>query len=188
MWDASTRIVSLPIYLRNKFLLPTIFSAIFLMSTSVTAFLFWKAAYLQCRMDLNPKFESILKNCRLAKAHILAPTIVEFFKDFFLFVREALFQVLVVSCHIAKQFLHFFGVDSAIFLRNYVSVPKFVDDRLHTNTTSCKTISSALALILFISATHLSASEAFNSSSMPRSLARLATMASTISLACTSIS
>ena len=71
--------------------------------------------------------KSILKDCCFREAHILAPTIVELFKCFFLLVGKAFLQVLVMPCHIAKQFFHLFGVGSAIFLRDNISVPKFVD-------------------------------------------------------------
>jgi hypothetical protein len=46
----------------------------------------------------NPRteFESILKYCCFTKAHLLAPTIVELFEDFFLIIGEAFLQVLVM--------------------------------------------------------------------------------------------
>ena len=42
------------------------------------------------------ELECVLKDSRLAEAHVLAPAIVELFEDFFLLIGEALFKVLVM--------------------------------------------------------------------------------------------
>ena len=41
------------------------------------------------------------------------------------------FQVLMMPCHVAEEFLHLWGVGSTILLRNYVSVPQFVYYNFH---------------------------------------------------------
>ena len=69
------------------------------------------------------ELEGILEDGCFGEAHVLAPAIVELFEGFFLLVREALFEFLVMPCHIAEEFFHLRWVGSAIFLRNYVSVP-----------------------------------------------------------------
>ena len=75
--------------------------------------------------------ERILEDGLFGEAHVLAPAIVKFLECFFLLVREALFQFLVMPCHVSEEFLHLRRVRSAILLRNYVSVPQFVYHIFH---------------------------------------------------------
>ena len=67
--------------------------------------------------------EGIFEDGCFGEAHVLAPAIVELLKYFLLLVGEALFEFLVMSCHVAEEFFHLWRVGSAILLRNYVSVP-----------------------------------------------------------------
>lgn len=96
--------------------------------------------FLFCRIRLHLHCQSrselkrILEDGCFCKAHVLTPAIVELFECFFLLMREALFQVLVMPCHITEEFLHLLGISSAVLLRNYVSVPQFfyhIFHRLH---------------------------------------------------------
>ena len=50
--------------------------------------------------------EGIFEDGCFGEAHVLVPTIVELFEGFLLLVREALFQVLVMPCHVSEEFLH----------------------------------------------------------------------------------
>ena len=67
--------------------------------------------------------EGVFEDGCFGEAYVLVPAIVKFFEDLLLLVGEGLFQVLVMPCHIAEQFLHLLGVVSAVLLRNDVSVP-----------------------------------------------------------------
>lgn len=69
------------------------------------------------------EFEGIHEYCLFRKAHIFALAIVELFEYFFLFIREAFLQVLMLPCHVAEQLLHLRRVGSAVLLRYDVAVP-----------------------------------------------------------------
>ena len=92
---------------------------------------------------LNSEFEGIFEYGSFSEAHVLAEAIVELFECFLLIVREALFEILVMSCHIVEEFLHLIGICSAVLLRNDVTVPQFVNNAFrrlylllaHNNTT-----------------------------------------------------
>ena len=53
-----------------------------------------------CQHNSRVELEGILKDSCFAKAHILTPTIVEFFEDLFLLFGKAFFEILVVTRHI----------------------------------------------------------------------------------------
>ena len=58
------------------------------------------ALLLECfKHQSSAEFEGIHEDRLFREAHIFAPAVVEFLKYFFLLVREAFLQVLVMSCH-----------------------------------------------------------------------------------------
>ena len=97
-------------------------------------------------------FKRILKYCCFGKTHIFASTVMELFECFLLLVREGLFEILVMPCHITEQFLHLLGVGSAVLLRNDVSVPQLVDyifHRLHLLLAQQHTTEESISPALF---------------------------------------
>ena len=62
--------------------------------------------FLHLYRQSRAKLESVFKDGCFGEAHVLDPAIVELFEGFLLLVREALFEFLVMPCHVAEEFLH----------------------------------------------------------------------------------